>query len=320
MRIAGYVPSSLIDFPGHVAAVVFSAGCTLRCPWCHNPALVLDAQTQNIRQTDYLAVDTPKLDTLLSDVRAANTAETDAHIQNIRLTDYLAMDTNTADAPKLDARLQNLHCKNISLTDFLTMGTPVPAEMDARLPSALRAPSDFYAFLEQRRGLLGGVAVSGGEPCIQEGLIEFLREIRAMGFHTKIDTNGTRPKILAALLGEKLVDVAALDIKAPRDRYAELCGLHESMLPWAEIQESIALIAGAESAREPDGFRHMYRTTCMEPHFDTDAILRMRGLAPAGVPWHLQPYRGGNTLDPDFIAHPPSQETLSEWQRLIDAR
>ncbi len=40
MRIGGYVPCSLSDFPGHLAAVVFTQGCNWRCPWCHNPALV----------------------------------------------------------------------------------------------------------------------------------------------------------------------------------------------------------------------------------------------------------------------------------------
>jgi len=40
MLLAGYVPASLIDFPRRVAAVAFSQGCTLRCPWCHNAALV----------------------------------------------------------------------------------------------------------------------------------------------------------------------------------------------------------------------------------------------------------------------------------------
>jgi len=34
------VPSSLLDFPGRVAAVVFTQGCNFRCPWCHNRALV----------------------------------------------------------------------------------------------------------------------------------------------------------------------------------------------------------------------------------------------------------------------------------------
>ncbi len=40
MTIAGLVPVSLVDYPGHVAVTLFSAGCDLRCPYCHNPDLV----------------------------------------------------------------------------------------------------------------------------------------------------------------------------------------------------------------------------------------------------------------------------------------
>lgn len=41
MHIAGLQKLSLIDYPGKLAVVVFFAGCPFRCPWCHNPDLVL---------------------------------------------------------------------------------------------------------------------------------------------------------------------------------------------------------------------------------------------------------------------------------------
>ena len=40
MRIAGYEPLTLIDYPDHLATVVFTPGCALRCPYCHNPELI----------------------------------------------------------------------------------------------------------------------------------------------------------------------------------------------------------------------------------------------------------------------------------------
>lgn len=36
----GLVKTTLLDYPGLVSAVVFTAGCNLRCPWCQNPGLV----------------------------------------------------------------------------------------------------------------------------------------------------------------------------------------------------------------------------------------------------------------------------------------
>lgn len=40
LPIAGFERLSLSDWPGHVAAIVFTQGCNFRCPWCHNPELV----------------------------------------------------------------------------------------------------------------------------------------------------------------------------------------------------------------------------------------------------------------------------------------
>lgn len=40
MNLAGFVPLSLCDYPGRVAAVVFTQGCNFRCPWCHNRHLI----------------------------------------------------------------------------------------------------------------------------------------------------------------------------------------------------------------------------------------------------------------------------------------
>ncbi len=42
MRIKGFQGTSLLDFPGRVASLVFTGGCNLSCSFCHNPGLVLD--------------------------------------------------------------------------------------------------------------------------------------------------------------------------------------------------------------------------------------------------------------------------------------
>jgi pyruvate formate lyase activating enzyme len=40
LRFAGFQKTSLIDYPDRVASVLFTAGCNLRCPYCHNGDLV----------------------------------------------------------------------------------------------------------------------------------------------------------------------------------------------------------------------------------------------------------------------------------------
>ncbi|MBE0599004.1 MAG: anaerobic ribonucleoside-triphosphate reductase activating protein, partial [Desulfuromonadales bacterium] len=42
MGIKGFQGTSLLDFPGRIASLVFFGGCNLTCPFCHNPTLVLD--------------------------------------------------------------------------------------------------------------------------------------------------------------------------------------------------------------------------------------------------------------------------------------
>lgn len=85
---------------------------------------------------------------------------------------------------------------------------------------------EVWAFLEKRRGLLDGVVVSGGEPTLQADLPEALRRLKAMGYQTKLDTNGQRPGAVAALVEEGLVDYVALDIKATAEDYVQVCGVN----------------------------------------------------------------------------------------------
>lgn len=40
MKICGLQKTTLLDFPGHVAATVFTGGCNFRCPFCHNSDLL----------------------------------------------------------------------------------------------------------------------------------------------------------------------------------------------------------------------------------------------------------------------------------------
>lgn len=48
MRIAGLNKTTLLDYPGCVAAVVFVGGCNFRCPFCHNGSLVLEPLSQQL--------------------------------------------------------------------------------------------------------------------------------------------------------------------------------------------------------------------------------------------------------------------------------
>ena len=46
MQIHGFHKTTLLDYPEHIAATVFTGGCNFRCPFCHNGELVLDPGCQ----------------------------------------------------------------------------------------------------------------------------------------------------------------------------------------------------------------------------------------------------------------------------------
>lgn len=190
MIIAGLEKSSVVDFPGTVAAVVFTAGCNFDCWYCHNRALL---------QADALAA---------------------------------------------------------------------------------LAVEDVLAFLGRRRGLLGGVVVSGGEPTLQKGLPAFIEKVRALGYSVKLDTNGSGPELLKSLLNAGLLDYVAMDVKAPWDAYPQnVC----TDVDVKKLQKSVELLAGS-------GVAHEFRTTfvpTLSPA-DIETIARSVGGAPL---YALQQYR-----------------------------
>ena len=70
--------------------------------------------------------------------------------------------------------------------------------------------------------MLEGVVLSGGEATQFDGLVEFAQDISALGFKIKLDTNGTNPDMIKALLDKGLLDYCALDYKAPKEKFYEI--------------------------------------------------------------------------------------------------
>ena len=56
MHIHGLQKLSMVDYPGKIAATVFTGGCNLRCPFCHNALLVTElSQSPRIATEEVLA-------------------------------------------------------------------------------------------------------------------------------------------------------------------------------------------------------------------------------------------------------------------------
>lgn len=54
MKISGLQKMTLLDYPGKIAATVFTGGCNFRCPFCHNASLVLNTgKTKGISEEEF---------------------------------------------------------------------------------------------------------------------------------------------------------------------------------------------------------------------------------------------------------------------------
>ena len=136
IRFYGLQKLTLLDYPGNMAATVFTGGCNFRCPFCHNRSLVF-------------------------------LNENDSEISTEDILDYL----------------------------------------------------------DNRKKILDGVCITGGEPLLHKGITDFIRKIRSLGLKVKLDTNGSNFKALKELIDEGLLDYVAVDIKNCPEKYAETIGL-----------------------------------------------------------------------------------------------
>ena len=89
-------------------------------------------------------------------------------------------------------------------------------------------------------GKVDAVTVTGGEPLIQKGLLSFMGRLKRMGFKVKLNTNGSVFNVLSSVVNKGFVDFINMDIKAPPDKYREICGGAEVNID--DIENSISLI------------------------------------------------------------------------------
>ena len=120
---------------------------------------------------------------------------------------------------------------------------------------------ELFAFLAKRKGLLDGVAITGGEPCLHRDLPDLMTGIRELGFAVKLDTNGTHPDMLRDILSQGLADYVSMDIKNSPAKYAVTAGIGGQ-----EAVERACLDAVGESVRllMESGTDYEFRTTVVD--------------------------------------------------------
>ncbi|MDD3997994.1 MAG: anaerobic ribonucleoside-triphosphate reductase activating protein [Sphaerochaetaceae bacterium] len=190
MIIAALQKTTLIDYPGKIACMIFTQGCNYDCFYCHNRTLI---KKRCVKPMD----------------------------------------------------IQKIH-----------------------------------RFLKDRSALLEGIVVSGGEPTIHTDLPDFLESMKALGYCVKLDTNGSNPAMLARLLDDRIVDYVALDVKAPWEKYAEICS------PAADcrlVSESLKILTHSTVAWEA-------RTTLC-PTLTQEDLKAIGSNIPPSIVWRKNEYR-----------------------------
>jgi pyruvate formate lyase activating enzyme len=148
---------------------------------------------------------------------------------------------------------------------------------------------DVLSFLEKRRGLLDGVVLSGGEATLQGGLYSFARTLKEMGYDVKLDTNGSRPKAVAAMLRAGLTDYVAVDYKAPLRMYTEICG--------AGAADTAEAVAETFRLLQESGAPYEVRVT-MIPQITEKRLAEMAESLPRLARFVLQLYRPADQAGP----------------------
>ncbi len=220
---AGLQKTSLVNYPGRIAAAVFLPGCNLRCPYCYNKEL----------------------------------AEADA-----------------AAGPGENAVQEYFSLEEIT------------------------------AHLEKRAGVLGAVAVSGGEPLLSPALEPLILKAKELGLAVKIDTNGTLPDKLEALINREEIrpDMIAMDIKTKPRNYYLLCPGYSGCIPDTDatagkIERSISILAkaAAEKLIEVE-----YRTVLVPGLTEEEDIEAISLLLPHDAEWKFAAFSPGGCINPEW--------------------
>ncbi len=160
-------------------------------------------------------------------------------LQKLTLLDYPGHTACTVFTPSCNFRCP--FCHNASLVENRALGDV--------------SEEEFFAFLDKRRGILSGVAITGGEPTLQPDLYDFIAKIAREGFKVKLDSNGYRPEALRELLASGNVSYVAMDIKSSRERYAAAAGIKN--IDVSKIEKSVEIIKSS-------GVEYEFRTTAVK--------------------------------------------------------
>ena len=148
-------------------------------------------------------------------------------------------------------------------------------------------PAAVIRDIQSRKRLLDAIVVTGGEPTIQYDLPNFLTELRKIGLPIKLDTNGTRPDVLAQLYQTQSIDYVAMDLKSDLAQYPTITNTRVQI---HDIKQSINLIMQSDIPYE-------FRTTIVPGHIAPRELMEILKLIRGAKKYILQQFNPNKCLD-----------------------
>jgi pyruvate formate lyase activating enzyme len=174
-------------------------------------------------------------------------------------------------------------------------GGLITGEADDLVPLA-----DALSHIEKRRKVLGGVVLSGGEPTLFRGLGGLVAHLKRSGLAVKLDTNGSSPDVLEALLSrsETRPDFIAMDLKIAPRRYTELLPAAGGGGGGGALADIASRVERSARLVRASGVNCEFRSLRLPAPYFTDAdIAALRSLA-GERDWKFRPLSRANCLDP----------------------
>jgi pyruvate formate lyase activating enzyme len=167
---------------------------------------------------------------------------------------------------------------------------------------------EIFSFLAKRKGKIDAVSITGGEPTIQNDLIDFVKRVRKTGYSIKIDTNGSQPEVIEKLISMKLLDYIAMDIKSPAGKFKSIT---KSDISYHKITQTIELIMKS-------GIPYEFRTTVLKRLLDENDIVNIAHSIRTARLYILQQFVPSKVLDRGLMHYESySREELESLRKKI---
>lgn len=161
--------------------------------------------------------------------------------------------------------------------------------------------------LKQKKKVLQGICITGGEPLLQKDLEEFIIALKEMGYLVKLDTNGSFPERLKLLIDNHLIDYVAMDVKNSLEKYHLSTGINN--IDTTSILKSINLI-------KENKIPYEFRTTTVKEHHTKEDFIAIGKLLKGAERLFLQAYSDSpDVIKVGFHAH--TKEEMIEFKEIL---